>query len=92
MFDELTLHGARGTLLWGYREVAKLTYWRIYKTPRAWTLTATFDWADARQCREGLAYRELLFTAPRGNARFTLDVKAVDLAGRELRATLGAHG
>ena len=89
MFDELTLHGARGELLWTYRPVAGLTYWRIYKTPRAWTLTATFDWADARQCREAAKYRELVFRAPRGSLRFTLEVKAIDLAGAELRATLG---
>ena len=92
MFDELTLHGARGSLLWGYRKVAGLTYWRIYKTPRAWTLTATFDEADARQCREAVACRELLFTAPRGAMRFTLDVNAIDMTATELRATLGAHG
>lgn len=92
MFDELTLHGPRGTLLWGYRAVAGLTYWRIYKTPRAWTLTATFDRADAWQCRQAAACRELVFTAPRGPTRFSLDVKDIDLAGTELRATLEAHG
>ena len=89
MFDELTLHGARGSLLWGYRPVAGLTYWRIYKTPRAWTLTATCREADAWQCQQAVKYRELVFMAPRGGARFTLEVKAIDLAGAELRATLG---
>lgn len=89
MFDELTLHGARGALLWGYRPVAGLTHWRIYKTPRAWTLTATYDRADAWQCQQAARYRELVFTAPRGATRFTLEVKALDLAGTELRATLG---
>jgi hypothetical protein len=85
MFDELTLHGPRGTLLWLHRRVAELTYWRIYKTPRAWTLTATFNQADAWQCQQAVKYRELVFMA----ARFRLEVKAIDLAGAELRATLG---
>jgi hypothetical protein len=92
VFDELTLHGARGSLLWGYRPVAGLTHWRIYKTPRAWTLTATFDRADAWQCQQAAACRELVFTAPRGTTRFSLDVTDISLAGTELRAVLGAHG
>jgi hypothetical protein len=89
VFDELTLHGATGKLLWLHRRVADLTHWRIYKTPRAWTLTATFDRADAWQCQQAAKYRELVFTAPRGATRFTLEVKAIHLAGTELRATLG---
>ena len=71
MFDELTLHGPRGTLLWGYREVAGLRWWRINKS-RPWTLTATVDRADGWQCRQASTCRELLFTAPRAGP-FVLD-------------------
>lgn len=88
MFEELTLHGPRATLLWGYREVAGLRLWRI-TMGRPWTLTATVDRADRWQCRQASTCRELLFTAPRAKGRSCWPVLDVSLSTTELRATLG---
>ncbi len=89
MFNEVTLHGARAELVWGYRPVAVLTSWRIVKAPGAWKLAATFAAADAWQCRQAAKYAELLFTAPRDRGRWCWALKDVAVGTTELRATLG---
>ena len=89
MFDALTLHGDRASLVWGYRPVAVLTAWRIVKTPAAWVLTATVDGVHAWQCQQAAKHDELLFTAPRDKGRSCWAVRQVSVGGRELRATLG---
>jgi hypothetical protein len=89
VFDRLTLHGTRASLLWGYRPVAVLTSWRIVKAPGAWKLSATFDRADAWQCRQAAQHRELLFTAPRDQGRWCWELLDVNVGTTELRATLG---
>lgn len=89
MFTELTLHGVRAELVWGYRPVAVLTSWRIVKAPGAWKLSATFAAADAWQCRQAAKYQELLFTAPRDKGRWCCELREVNIGTTELRATLG---
>ncbi len=89
MFDAITLHGARASLLWGYRPVAVLTSWRIVKAPGAWKLSATLTRADAWQCGQAAKYRELLFEAPRDKGRWCWELESVEIGTRELRATLG---
>jgi len=88
MFRELELHGARATLLWGYRDVAGLRRWRITKGP-TWTLTATLEHANPFECAQGARYKELLFTAPRDKGRWCFPLVDVSLGTTELRATLG---
>lgn len=89
MFDRISLHGARASLLWGYRPVAVLTSWRITKAPEAWTLSATLSRADAWQCGQAAKLQELLFTAPRDKGRWCWQLLDVTIGTRELRATLG---
>jgi hypothetical protein len=86
----LQLYGPRASLLWGYREVAGLTMWRIITGPRAWTLTATLERANAWECQAGARCRELLFTAVRDKGRWCFPLVDVSLSQTELRATLGA--
>jgi hypothetical protein len=84
----LQLYGVKASLLWGYREVAGLTHWRIIKG-QTWTLTATLDRANAFECQQGARYKELLFTAPRDKGRWCFPLVDVSLGTTELRATLG---
>jgi hypothetical protein len=86
----LQLFGPRAALLWGYREVAGLTYWRIVKGPQAWVLTATLgDRAPLWECRQAARYQELLFTAPRAKGRWCFPVVDFTASQTELRATVG---
>lgn len=89
MFDSITLHGTRASLVWGYRPVAALTAWRIVKTEGRWRLAATFARADAWQCGQAAKYQELLFEAPRDHGRWCWALLDVTLGTTELRATLG---
>jgi hypothetical protein len=89
VFDRLTLHGGRATLLWGYRPVAVLTSWRIVKAPGAWKLSATLARADRWQCGQAVKCQELLFTAPRDQGRWCWQLEDVSVGTTELRATLG---
>lgn len=89
MFDRLTLHGARASLLWGYRPVATLTSWRITKAPGAWKLSATLERADRWQCGQAAKLKELHFTAPRDKGRWCWELLDVNVGTTELRATLG---
>lgn len=85
----LQLYGVKASLLWGCREVAGLTHWRIIKGPQAWTLTATLERANPFECAQGARYRELLFTALRDKGRWCFPLVDVSLGRTELRATLG---
>jgi hypothetical protein len=90
VFDSLTLHGGRASLLWGYRPVAVLTSWRIARAEdHQWRLSATLTQADAWQCGQAAKYRELLFTAPRDKGRWCWELLDVTVGTTELRATLG---
>ena len=89
MFNSLTLHGGQASLLWGYRQVAVLTTWRITKKADGWHLTATLARADRWQCQQAVTYNELLFEAPRDRGRWCWELKNVDVGTTELRAILG---
>lgn len=94
MFESITLRGAAGAILWGYREAATLQAWTIAhhrpdKTHDArWTLRATFARVDKFQLRQ----RPLVFTAPRpGLPRscWPLHTASIQMSDTQLIATLG---
>lgn len=91
MLDELTIHGPHATLLWGYRKVAGLRMWRIYKgkDTATWILTASLEQANRFECEAGARFKELHFTAPRDKGRWCWPIVDVTLGATELRATLG---
>lgn len=89
MFQSLAIHGAQGSLLWGYRAVAQLTSWRITQAAGAWRLSATFGRADAWQCGQAVKYQELVFTALRDKGQWCFPLTDVTVGTTELRATLG---
>lgn len=90
MFHSLRLHGGPATLVWGYRTAAELRSWSIAHVGGHWTLIATISRADAFQCRQAIAYRELLFEAPRAQGRWCWSVDGhLQIDGNQLRAILG---
>lgn len=88
MFDRITVHGGRASLLWGWRPVAVLTSYRITKFEGQWRLSATLTQADRWQCQQAAKYRELLFSAP-VKAAGVWELLDVNVGTTELRATLG---
>jgi len=89
VFTRLTIHGARASLLWGYRPVAILTSWRIAQVEGQWRLSATLAQADVWQCRQAANHHELHFTAPRDKGRWCWELLDITVGTTELRATLG---
>lgn len=93
MFQSLTIHGggAAGpaSLVWGYRQVAVLTTWRITKADGGWRLTATLAARDKWQVEQAAKLKELLFTAPRDKGRWCWTLEQIDVGTHELRAILG---
>ncbi len=85
MFDQLRLHGAEGSIVWGYRPAAVLSAWVVAKTSTGWVLTATVARADAFQCRQS----PLLFTAPRDKGVWAWGIDELTLNGNRLTARLG---
>lgn len=84
-----SIHGPRGTLLWGYREVAGLRMWRIHQLAKSWVLTASLDRANVFEVEAGARCHELHFTAPRDKGRWCWPVMDCSITASELRATLG---
>lgn len=68
MFEQITVRGRAGAIVWGYRTAAELTTWRIYhhkpdgQHDDRWVLTAMLARVDKFQLRQ----RPLVFTAARG--------------------------
>lgn len=89
MFERLVLHGARASLVWGYRTVATVTEWRIAKHDGTWRLAAKLTQADRFQCQQAVKLKELHFTAPRDNGRWCWELVDVMVGTTELRAQLG---
>ena len=89
MFRNITVRGARGSLLWGYRAAATCTKWTITRVDSQWHLSATCDAIDPVQLRLAAKLHELLFPAPRDRGRWCWEVLDVTVGTRELRATLG---
>ena len=85
MIRDLTLHGGRASLLWGYRTAAELSTWRIKKDKGKWTLTGTLVRVDAFQARQ----TPLLFTAPRDKGMWCFPIESLDMGTNQLRAILG---
>lgn len=94
MFNSITLRGAAGAILWGYRTAAVLQAWTIYHHrpdgdhDARWTLTATF----ARVNRFELRQRPLLFSAPRPGLPMScwpLHTASIQIGETRLVATLG---
>jgi len=74
VFNAITLRGAAGEILWGYRPAATLRAWLILRRPPpkkkkgerassgpAWELRARTSRVDGFQCRQ----KPLYFSAPR---------------------------
>ena len=87
MFDTLTITGAAGTILHGYRDAVVLTAWRItrVKEEGCWILRGTI----ARVNRVEARAKPLLFTAPRPGGFWAWPIQTMDLGEASLRATLG---
>lgn len=87
-----TVRGARGAIVWGYREAAVVGGWFITnRTGKRleWQLTAALARVDKFQLRQ----RPLLFTAPHSDGRglwcWPLVAGSIAIDDRNLFATLG---
>jgi hypothetical protein len=89
VFKAVTLRGATGAIVWGYRPAAVLRRWAIARTEAggAWTLTAHVERSDAYQLRQV----PLLFSAPRKGGLWCWPVRphSLFIEQSHLRATLG---
>jgi hypothetical protein len=89
VFKAVTLRGATGAIVWGYRPAAVLRSWAIARTEAggAWTLTARVETSDAYQLRQV----PLVFTAPRKGGLWCWPVlpTSLSITPPHLRATLG---
>lgn len=85
MFRALTISGGAASILYGYRQAATLTSWRITKRDGRWTLTATVARVDRFMARQ----KPLLFTAPRAKGFWAWGVTSMDVGTNQLVATLG---
>lgn len=88
MIRGLKVRGDRGTLLWGYREVATLRTWIIAKKKDGtWQLSATVERVDPFQVYQ----QPLLFIAPRQEGFWAWPVQreSLQVGPRQLVARLG---
>lgn len=88
MFDQLTVTGGAGSILFGHRVAVGLQSWRISRS-RAdpiWTLTATIAHVDKFQARQA----PLLFTAPRAGGYWAWPVHQISIGATQLWAQLGS--
>lgn len=89
MFRAMTLHGPTGAIVWGYRDVATVTSWKVRKfrdddrKPWRWVLDATIATADHFCLRQ----RPLIFTAPRKAGQFCFPVRELNVAADATRLT-----
>lgn len=83
------LHGAKGTIAWGWHTAAELLSWRVAKNDKGeWTLTATAARIDPFYLRQ--TQPTLLFTAPKVHGPpWCWPVQEVGCDGITLRARLG---
>ena len=85
MFTNVTLRGAAGALMLGYKDAVVVTSWAIAKVEGAWTLTARVGRADPYLARQ----RPLLFTAPRPGGFWAWPLIDLQLGTSQLVAKLG---
>jgi len=88
VFDNFTVTGGAGSILWGYRVAVELRSWRIARSQAnpVWTLTATIAHVDKFQARQ----TPLLFTAPRAGGYWAWPVQHISIGETNLWATLGS--
>ena len=89
MFKSLTVRGATGSIVWGYRPAAILRTWAIARSEPGtpWQLTARVQSSDVVALRQ----LPLIFTAPRRGGLWCWPVvpKTLTIEALVLRATLG---
>lgn len=87
MFENLTLRGADGRIVWGYHTAVTLRAWAIRrdKATGHWHLVATVARVDPFQARQ----KPLLFSAPRAGGFWCWGIESIDIVGLSLRARLG---
>lgn len=87
MIDNLKLHGAAGTVLWGYRPAVEVGRWSITRDPktRGWVLRGTPTRVDAFGARQ----RPLLFTATREKGFWAWGIESLEVSAKALVARLG---
>lgn len=87
MFERVSLHGGRASIVSGWHPAAVLTWWRIDrpKDRDTWTLTGAVQWADAVSCRKP----GLIFTAPRDKGMWAWGIEELAIKDGKIRARLG---
>lgn len=87
MFSSLTLRGAAGSVLWGYRAAVELSAWTIAKDAKTggWVLKGTPARVDTFAARQ----RPLLFTAPKEGGMWMWAVESLQVGPSAIVAQLG---
>jgi len=90
MFRKLSIRGATGAILWGYRTAAVVRGWTVVRArvngARVWTLTATLERASPFELRQS----GLHFSAPRQGGFFLWPLlEAPRVEGQRLTVKVG---